>query len=358
MKIVQVIPEFGVAGAEIMCETLCYELVGMGHEIVVVSFYDYHSIITERLQKKGIRIVFLGKKLGFDWTIIAKLRNVFKRENPDVIHSHRHILPYICIASLCLKIPVKVHTIHNIASKEAGTIVRKISKFFFCLGKVVPVALSSQVQKTIRAEYGLPLSKIPVILNGVSLKNCIVKQSYKIAGIFTILHVGRFSAQKNHKALVNAFAKFHRENPNTRLCLIGDGPEKEQICDIVRKNNLQDCVVFVGITDQVCQYMCESDMFILPSLYEGVPMTLIEAMGCGMPIVATAVGGIPDMLFNEKDALLIDADELSIKNAMNKLYVNENLRERCGLNALKQSGLFSSRNMANAYVSIYQRVLK
>ena len=91
MKIIQLMPEFGLAGAETMCENLTCELISRGHDVLVVSLYDYHSAITDRLEKKCVRIVYLGKKPGLNLSVIGKLRRVLKSFNPDIIHTHRYL---------------------------------------------------------------------------------------------------------------------------------------------------------------------------------------------------------------------------------------------------------------------------
>jgi len=98
----------------------------------------------------------------------------------------------------------------------------------------------------------------------------------------------------------------------------------------------------------------EADVFTLPSVYEGIPMTLIEAMGTGLPIVATAVGGVPDMLSDKETALLTAVDENEIAKAFIELHENEALRRKLGENARAASGRFSSDVMAKAYISVYK----
>ena len=90
MKVLQVMPEFGLAGAETMCENLTYELMKLGHEVVIISLYTFHSAITERLEASGVKVIYLGKKRGFDINIIFKLRKVMKEEKPDTV-SYTHL---------------------------------------------------------------------------------------------------------------------------------------------------------------------------------------------------------------------------------------------------------------------------
>ena len=114
MRIIQVMPEFGLAGAEVMAENLAYGLKNEGHDVLILSFYSMHTAITDRLEKNGIRIEYLGKKKGLDLSIVFKMRKIMKRFKPDVVHTHRYVLPYAFFAAAGLNAK-RVHTVHNIA---------------------------------------------------------------------------------------------------------------------------------------------------------------------------------------------------------------------------------------------------
>lgn len=358
MKIIQIMPEFASAGAEIMCENLCKELLLCKQDVLVISFFSLHSDITKRLENAGIKIFFLEKKLGFDLAVLPKLRKILKKEKPDVIHTHRYILPYVMLASFGLGVRRFVHTVHNVADKECGFYLRKINFFFYHFFNVTPVALSESVKKSIIKEYLLSEKKVPVIFNGIDLKKCLIKRNYALNESFKILHVGRFSKQKNHLGLIRAFGLFHERCPNSQLYLIGEGAEYCKVKQLVAEKKLQNDVFFVGVTDKVFDFMSQSDVFILPSFYEGVPMTLIEAMGTGLPIIASNVGGVPDMLKNNIEGILVDLDEQNIAKAIFDLYDNENLRKKIGENALKRSQIFSSSMMASEYIKIYEGLFR
>ena len=149
MKIVQVMPEFGLAGAEIMCENLTYELTKMGHSVTVISMYDYHSSITTRLEKEGIDVRYLAKKPGLDLSMVRKIKKILKETNADVVHTHRYCAQYAVPAAILAGVKHRVHTIHNIAQKENGRLARKLNRFFFKHCHVIPVALSELIRESI-----------------------------------------------------------------------------------------------------------------------------------------------------------------------------------------------------------------
>ena len=136
--------------------------------------------------------------------------------------------------------------------------------------------------------------------------------------------------------------------------MIGDGEVRQEMEDFVKQIELNNAVSFLGTQSNVHQFISKADVFVLPSKYEGMPMTLIEAMGSGMPIVATRVGGIPDML-DDKSALLVPTEIEAIAEAFEKYYLNEDLRKTHGLAALKRAELFSAETMAKRYLSVYNK---
>jgi len=353
MKVLQIMPEMGLAGAETMCESLCNELKAIGCDVILVSLYDYQSAITRRLQENNIKIYFLKKKHGLDITIIFKLLSLFFKEKPQCVHTHRYVMRYVIPAAFLSRVPTRIHTVHNVAQKENTPIGIFVNRYFYRYFNVIPVALSNQVLKTIVDVYGLSPTSIPVIFNGIDLKKCIRKSDYSSDNCFTILHIGRFAEAKNHRLILNTFRKIVSRHPNTQLKLIGAGKLLSEIKSLAKELEIEDKVCFLGQIDNIYPILHDADIFILPSEYEGMPMTLIEAMGTGVPIIASNVGGIPDMLTNDVDALLIKPDINDLFSAIEKLILNKEKREMLGKNALIRAQEFSSKIMAQKYYKLY-----
>jgi glycosyltransferase involved in cell wall biosynthesis len=190
------------------------------------------------------------------------------------------------------------------------------------------------------------------------LENCIEKENYKNNEVFRVLHVGRFMEQKNHVGLIEAFSIFHKKFQNSVLELIGEGEKKQEIERLVNEKGLLNCIYFLGAQDNVYQYLNRADVFVLPSLYEGVPMTLIEAMGTGLPIIATNVGGIPNMLQNGKNALLVENDIEQIVESLVFFANSEKNRKGFGQNAKIEAKRFSVKIMAENYLEIYKEKIR
>lgn len=353
MKILQVIPYFCFGGAETMCENLTYALKKLGHEVCVVSLATEHTPISRRMEESGVRIEYLDKKPGLDLSMIPKLVCLMKREKPDVVHTHLNVIKYAALAAKLTAVKKSVHTVHNVASEEAEGPLQKITnKFYFGLGWSVPVALSPEVKKTIVDLYGLPESKVPVIYNGIDLSRCLPKQAYSAEKI-TLIHIGRFNQQKNHRGLLEAFSMLVKQIPDCRLQLLGDGELWDETEAYARKLGIRDRVDFLGSQSNVYPYLQQADIFLLPSLFEGMPMTIIEAMGTGLPVVASRVGGVPDMLQHRESGILVPCDPKEVCSACAELAGREDLRRQLGETARRESVRFSADYMARQYCEVY-----
>ena len=355
MKILQVIPYFCFGGAETMCENLTYALKKQGHEVNVVSLYNEHTPISDRMEQAGVEILYLDKKLGMDVSMVPKLAKIMGRMRPDAVHTHLDVVKYAAMAAKLAGVKTCIHTVHNVAEKEAEGLARKINKVYFNLGLATPVALSPEVQQTISDVYGLPKEKVPVIYNGVDLSKCLPKESYGAGETFTFVHIGRFNEQKNHKGLLEAFGKVLAVYPNCRLNLLGDGELREEMEHYATELGIREAVNFLGSQSNVYPYLHDADAFLLPSNYEGMPMTIIEAMGTGLPIVGTRVGGVPDMLKDGESGLLTAVNAVAVAEACEKLVSDEALRVKLGENARRDSVRFSAEFMAEEYAKRYTR---
>lgn len=357
MKIMQVIPVLDLAGAETMCQNLAIELHKMGHEVIVVSLYKKETVLTENLRNESIPVKWMDKKNGLDPGCIFRLYKLIRKFNPDVVHSHIYAGKYAHIAATMAGVKKKVYTVHNVAQKEATDSNRKMNKVLFKKFGVVPVALTQEVQKTIESVYGIDEGKIPVVYNGIPLEKCRPIQVYKKHAV-EIVHVGRFCEEKNHRNLIRGFAKAHAKFPEIQLELYGDGPLRNDMEKLVSELQADNYIHFMGLTNDVYSAMSEADTFILPSTYEGMPMTLIEAMATGLPIITTPVGGIVDMLKDGSEAIFTGTDSESIADSISMLVNNAELRQSLGQAALGRAKQFSAKAMAEKYTELYGRNMR
>lgn len=347
-------PDFELAGAQTMLENLVNELdKNENIDVLVCSFFSMKSQITERIEKNNIPIYYLGKHKGLDPIMLFKLARLLKKIKPDVIHTHRYSLKYIMPALKISKLKgVKIiHTLHSIATMEVPKRLQKKQNRWFMEKKVIPVAISNGVKDSMKQIYEIHQSEIPIIYNGIPLEKCLEKRDYHLKN--KILHIGRFSDVKNHKELISLFEKLVEKNKLVNLELIGTGILESEIKKQVKNLGLESKVHFLGTKASCYNNIHECDIFILPSKYEGMPMTLIEAMGSGVPVVTRPIGGIPDMITNGIDGYLCE-EVKDMKDIVLNLLENESERERIGKNARERSKCFSSKIMMEEYLKLYR----
>lgn len=133
---------------------------------------------------------------------------------------------------------------------------------------------------------------------------------------FTFITVARFHPQKSVDRLIQAFAFVHRQNPNTRLIVIGDGEQKKMILDLIETNQIQDHVVLLGIKQNPYPYIKEADVFVLSSLYEGFPTIVVESLLSGTPVLATDVAGVKEQILRTEHGWIVENSQEALQKKM------------------------------------------
>lgn len=224
-----------------------------------------------------------------------------------------------------------------------GKIVR-ILAFRYRIGGVVPVAIAEEVARTIEQVYGY--KNPPIIPNGIPTDEYSPNPEQRVQfrathGVepeaIVIVHVGRFVGLKNHALLLQAFAQLQSSQP-LYLWLVGDGELRPQTEQIAQELGIADRVRFWGVRSDVADILNAADIFTLPSQYEGNPMAVMEAMAAGLPIVATAVGGIPELVAHGVSGLLVPNDDVAaLRKALQHLIDAPEARHAMGQAALQRA---------------------
>lgn len=365
MKIMQVIPALGLGGAERMVCILARELQARGHDVSVLSLYENRTELTEEMESGGVSVRYCGKRRGLDLRMITRLQRIFADEKPDVVHTHQYALQYTMPAAGRAGVPVKVHTLHSVARYENGHLNRMLNGWYFRRNDCCPVAVCNAVQASAAEEYALPLSRIPVVYNGIDMQrsnaqpvlNASTRQKAEEGTRY--VSVGRLTEVKNHDALLRAFARHREAFPKDTLHIFGSGPQEETVGRVIAELGLQDVVRVIGGKLVTLQTYEQYDVFVLPSKIEGFPLVLLEAMACGKAIIATDVGGIPEMLKDGESALLLqESQPETIAAAMHGMSSHDDLRQRLGANAYRRSAAFSAGRMAAEYEALYTGLAK
>ena len=354
-RVMLVVQSLRVGGAETMVENLAYALRRKRCEVCIVVLQAGETIISERLRQREMSLTILGKRKGVDLSLISRLATEMSQFRPDVVHSHLPILHYVVPAADRAGVHNVVHTLHNIASME----VKSRTKAAYCgrcykSGRVLPVALSEINRQSVIEKYGIGAERVPVIPNGIDLSIFQARNSYAIEGVPHIAHIARFESAKNHMLLVECAELLRERGKKIHFDLYGIGSLRENVEEAVIMRGLTPYFTFHGLTNDVPGALAQADMFVLPSKYEGMPMTIVEAMAAGMPIVASEVGGIPDMLEDGVSAVLRKPSAQDFADALENIISNEKQREALGREAAKHSSKFGSDLMAERYLATYR----
>lgn len=355
MKILQIIPTLGLAGAERMLETLAIGLSSMGDEVMVVDLFDEETPITNNLIAHGIRVDHLGKHRGIDLGMFPRIHRILCRFEPDIVHTHRYAVRYAYPVEVAHGVKARVHTVHNIASQEICDADKVLCRHFYKSGGLIPVGINESVKASIAELYSLPPGRIPLIYNGISRPASNGKNPLGEDMRFTFVHVGRFAEAKNHIGLIEGFVRFHREYDNTRLVLVGDGSLRPVVRSRIKELNAEGYVHDIGLVDAMGDVYANADSFVLPSLYEGMSIALIEAMMNKLPVLVSNRGGNVDLV-NGDTGYICDVDPRSIANGLERLYLDKH-RDEVALRGSKSVERYSAAAMTRSYRALYGQLL-
>lgn len=355
MRVLEVIPDFGLAGAERMVQTLSTGLHDAGVEVKALSLYRRPSVITAELATRGVEVAFLDKHAGVDLGTCRDLRQFIQEYKPDVVHSHRYSGLYAGLACIGLRTVRHVHTIHNVADYEMPPTHRSVMRVLYRLGLSIPVAISPEVCRSTESLYSLVSGRTRVVFNGIDSPMVHTpRERDSTRSVFRFLTVGRFATQKNHELLIRSFRRVREVVPRVELLLVGDGEKRRSIEDLVSALGLGRSVLFTGAVSEVSRYYADADCFVLSSTYEGLPLALLEAMSAGLPCISTNVGGVPDVVANGANGILCEGTEEALSSAMIAVATDGDLCSRLSAGALRRSVDFTSSAMVSDYTKVFE----
>ncbi len=361
IRVLHIIYSFASGGAERFVLDLMQAMDKEKFEVAAVSLRpDLGRPFEKEIREKKLKVYFLNKRRGLDPRVFFRLYGVFKKYAPHVVHTHLHVLRYTLLPTILCGIPVRIHTVHDIAQRDAP-IAKLFNSIAFRFGNVVPVSISNAVADTVREVYGQNLYT-PVIYNGLPTDRFLQhsnKPKENSKQNIVLMNIARFWPQKNHKLLIEGFSIAVKEYSNMELWLVGDGPLRPEVEKIVKEKGLSQKVTFLGIQSNIAELLSESDIFVLTSSWEAFGLVNVEAMALRKPVIATAVGGIPEIVEDGKTGILVPAnDPKALAQAIVKLAKNPALRESMGEEGQSRAvEYFDIKQTARQYEELYLRLL-
>ncbi|WP_243028295.1 glycosyltransferase [Thermus albus] len=366
MRLLQILPNFGPGGAERMVTHLLLRLDRNRFQVAAVSLFDRQGTDLEAmLERAGVPVWYLGKHRGFDPRMFGRLEGVFREFRPDIVHTHRYVLRYLLPSVLSQRARAWIHTVHTLAEKEVDFVGKWVHRLAFRLG-VVPVAIAQEVAQSLERVYGM--KNVPLIPNGIPVSEYALGEKARRAwrkqeGFeeteVLIVSVARLSPQKDPFTLLQAFSFVVWQHPKLCLLVVGDGPLRSELEEMAKRLGLADRVRFLGVRTDVPEVLAGADVFVLSSRYEGNPLSVMEAMAAGKPVVATAVGGVPELVEDGVSGILVPPGDVeALARAIARLVEDVGLRLRLGQEASNRAReQFDVGFMVRQYETLYERLL-
>lgn len=309
MKILEIIPQLSQGGAERFVVDLCNELVKKHKvELIVLHSIDKHGFFEKELDDR-VQIICMNKNMGIDWKLFFRIAKLIHREQPDVVHTHLDAILYLIFPHFFFSKIKFIHTLHSDAYKEHNGFLSELyRRIMFGLRCVHPITISEESQRSFKNLYHLPstliyngrpayieTTDIPIIKKELSDLKVNVKSKM-------IVNVARIDKAKNQIALAKAIDSLNRKNFAIELAIIGNMADKEIVHEIRSLDS--PYVHLLGLRNNPRDYMKAADAFCLTSVYEGMPITLIECFSVGAIPLCTPVGGIMNMITDGQNGLL------------------------------------------------------
>ncbi len=270
--------------------------------------------------------------------VAYRFRSILKRESFDVVHTHGYFADICGLPVARLQGLRTISTCHGFVSNDRKMgVYNKVDTYALRLCRSI-IAVSECIKSEL-VQRGIKESKIAVIPNAVSspiddyeflaLRHK-KRSSLEIdAKDFVVGYLGRLSKEKGLSYLIQALAELAATGEPIKLLIVGEGPEKEALEQIVQEKNLGSQVIFAGFQTDIENWLPVLDVFALPSLTEGTPMALLEAMAMEIPVLATAAGGVPKVVTDGVNGLLVPpGNHQNISNGLKMLKNNPELRVR------------------------------
>jgi glycosyltransferase involved in cell wall biosynthesis len=366
MRIAHCIHGVGLGGAQqVVRHIIAAREPGFDYTVLASMSGVFH----EQIEEAGASVHVIPRVLPkFDPIWISRLARAMRREKVDLVHAHLFgdsLHGYL--AARRAGLPV-ILTLHNVV--EARTGIQRWG-YNWLLGKpLTPIACAEFVRRSFGEHFGDRAAGIRTIQNAVDIpseqpdpsasRRVFEKELGVRPGATILAGVGRMVHQKAFEHMISAVAGLRSAGTPVQLVLFGEGTLRSQLESQVRNLGLSDDVIFAGFRSDIRQLMAAIDIVVFSSRQEGLPMVLLEAMAAGRCVVATQVGGIPEAVDDDREALLVPSDNVeALTAALGRASLDPALRLRLG-QAARERYLrnFTVDRMARSYEQLYREVLE
>ncbi len=374
MRVLQLISSGGYYGAEAVVVNLSKSLHAVGATCTVGVFDNAHSSnleVAEVAEREGLGVELIRCQGRADWNAVRSIQEFAKRERIDVTHAHGYkaqIYGYLAVRSLPGQLVATCHGYHSRFSENGRRTAADIRQQIYAtmdralLRRFDQIVATSGILADSLRSAGIADEKLTVISNGVDLQGFESPipaddlQRLK-RGRLAIGLVGRLTDGKGHRQLFAAMKDILIQHPAVLVFVLGEGPMRSGLERLALELGIEQSVVFTGKRNDMPSVYAALDIVTLPSLFEGMPMVILEALAACKPVVATRVGAVPDVILNEDTGLLIEPGDVpALGRALTRLIADAALRQ-----SLAEKGRAfltahcSATSMARKYLDVYKR---
>lgn len=369
-KILYPIIDGQVTGGNIVCLHLIEAALNQGWDVLVNS--PSQGRFCDIIREKGVQVYHLDTTRSFNWLSAAKMAQLIKKEGVSLVHPHAPFAGSI-ISSLAGKlagIPVIIHA-HLQDALSSNSFIRSYQNImnYWITRKCCDgiIAVSHQVKDALISE-GFDSRKFHVVHNGTPINNQEIDSSIRSElnipeDIPVVIHIGRLCKSKGQHLLLQAAANLDKLGQEAVYLIVGkdleqDGAYLQYLKKMACELGINKSVHFLGHRDHIPKLLALSDLLVLPSYTEGLPLVILEAMAAGLPVITTPVGGIPEVVIHQETGFLVPVEDIqALGNAILKLLQNPHIKNEMGNKGLEMVNKdFSIEKMCGEVFDIYDKV--
>jgi glycosyltransferase involved in cell wall biosynthesis len=337
---------------------------------VVFACLDDLGTLGEQLRGEGFTVEVLNRRPGVDWGCSRRLREFLRQENVALVHAHQYTPFFYALAA---RFPFRrtpiLFTEHGRHQPDYPRPKRMLFNRLMLRRRDRLVGVGEAVRQALIHNEGFPARRVGLIYNGIDLEafgqpcpdRAALRRSLGLdAEDLVLFQVARLDYLKDHATAVRTVERVAAIRPNVRLVLVGEGPEQGKLEDLIREKRLEKHVLLLGLRKDVPRLLPAADLFLLTSVSEGIPLTVIEAMAARLPVVSTAVGGLAEVVVDGQTGLLAAAgDDAALAEKVLALADNGELRARMGqVGSQRARELFAETKMNESYLNLYGEMLR
>ncbi|MCI0551208.1 MAG: glycosyltransferase [Anaerolineae bacterium] len=364
--VLQLIDGLNIGGAEILLRDLSVGLAQRGFRVSIG--YSTPGPLARDLNDLGLPLTRLPRLMRVDPILFGGMIRLMHKDLPQIVHTHLFKSDFHGrLAARIVGVPVVVSTLHSIdrwaQKRPLGNLYGWTSRFADRI-----IAISDDVKNFHMANTAVDESKFVTIENGVDIQRFTrqktlgeeIRKEFNLddsAPVFGI--VGRLTPPKDHRVFLQAAALILQSIPRARFLIVGDGPLRDDLEAHMRELDIQNSLLFTGMRRDIPAVLAALDVLVISSLWEGIPVTLLEGMASALPMVATKVGSIPEVVTDETAILVQPSDPTAIAQACLKLANDQELRLSMGQAGLKRvTAKYSIDAMIDRTTALYAELLR